>query len=320
MLNVFLTIDVEIWCDGWTDLDRKFPSAFDRYVYGRTSAGEFGLRYQADMLKNHGLKGVFFVEPLFSGRFGAEPLAEIVGLLRERGHEIQLHLHTEWLDEWPVLLFPAKPKKHQYLRDFSEDEQRVLIAEGMRRLEMAGAERINCLRAGGFGFNAATLDALAASHVPNDASYNATCFGPDSGVAPGVLLNDIHCERGVTEIPMTVYAPAVGRLRHVQLSASSWREIEHLLWSALEAGHQAFVMLSHNFELLTPSKTRRDPVVDSRFRQLCQFLDRHRDSFAVRGFQAPTCWGVSAPKPPLQVSLWDAFRRVGEQVYRRRYF
>jgi hypothetical protein len=319
MLNVFLTIDVEIWCDGWTDLDRKFPNAFERYVYGRTSAGEFGLRYQADMLQSHGLKGVFFVEPLFSGRFGTEPLAEIVGLVRERGHEIQLHLHTEWLDEWPVPLFRAQRQKRQYVRNFSADEQRVLIAEGMRRLEAAGAERINCFRAGSFGFNAATLDALAASNVPNDASYNATCFGTDSGVAPGLLLNDIHRERGVTEFPMTVYATIGGRLRHVQLSASSWREIEHLLWAALEAGHQAFVILSHNFELLTPSKTRHDPVVDSRFRQLCQFLDRHRDSFTVRGFHVPTCWGISVPKPPLRMPILSTLRRVGEQVYRRRY-
>jgi len=28
MLNVYFTIDVEVWCDSWLDIDRKFPDAF----------------------------------------------------------------------------------------------------------------------------------------------------------------------------------------------------------------------------------------------------------------------------------------------------
>ena len=32
-------------------------------------------------------------------RFGSQPLEEIVGLIREGVQEIQLHMHTEWVDE-----------------------------------------------------------------------------------------------------------------------------------------------------------------------------------------------------------------------------
>ena len=99
MMDVFLTVDVEVWCDGWDNIDTKFPDAFQRYIYGATSRGDYGLPYQLNQLGEHGLIGVFFVEPLFSTRFGSAPLAEIVGLVREAGHEIQLHLHTEWVDE-----------------------------------------------------------------------------------------------------------------------------------------------------------------------------------------------------------------------------
>ncbi len=104
MIDVFLTVDVEVWCDGWDDIDAKFPSAFQRYIYGPTSRGDYGLPYQLHQLQEHGLTGVFFVEPLFSTRFGLEPLSEIISLVRERGHEIQLHLHTEWVDESNVPL------------------------------------------------------------------------------------------------------------------------------------------------------------------------------------------------------------------------
>ena len=40
MLDVSFTVDVEVWCNGWDDLDKKFPRAFEQYVYGRTSLHE----------------------------------------------------------------------------------------------------------------------------------------------------------------------------------------------------------------------------------------------------------------------------------------
>ena len=50
MLNVFITVDVEVWCDGWDQLDAKFSDAFQRYIYGRTAHGNYGLPYQLQLL------------------------------------------------------------------------------------------------------------------------------------------------------------------------------------------------------------------------------------------------------------------------------
>lgn len=319
MLNVFLTVDVEIWCDGWTDLDRKFPSAFQRYVYGATPQGEFGLRYQADVLRNHGLTGVFFVEPLFAGRFGHAPLAEIVGLLQNYGHEVQLHLHTEWLDEWHEPLFADVAGKRQFLRQYSREQQQRVISEGLGLLARSGVAAVDCFRAGSFGFNADTLDALSACGVAFDSSYNATLFGLDSGVAHGMIVTDSHRERGVTEYPMTVYDTGFGRLRHAQLGACSWSELERLLWAALESDRRSFVLLSHNFELLTPSKASVDPVVLSRFRRLCDFLDRHRDKFNTRGFRGLDPAAAGQQPLPLRSSAWRSALRGIEQLARRRF-
>jgi hypothetical protein len=319
MLDVFFTVDVEIWCDGWHDLDTKFPAAFREYVYGQTSQGEFGLRYQCQVLRDHGLRGMFFVEPLFSGRFGIEPLAEVVGLVGEGGQELQLHLHTEWIDEWPEPLLPGVRGKRQFMRDWSRNEQRVLIEEGLRRLELAQASRPGCLRAGSFGYNADTLEALRLAALTVDCSYNATAFGPSSGVAPGTVLHDTHDEHGVCVLPMTVYDTGFGRLRHAQLGACSAAELEGLLWAALEQRRRSFVLLSHNFELLAPSRQQPDPVVVARFRRLCHFLDHNRDCFRVRGLHGlpPPATG---PQPSaLRSSAWRSMRRIGEQLYRRRF-
>jgi hypothetical protein len=317
MLDVYFTVDVEIWCDGWQDIDAKFPEAFRRYVYGPTARGDFGLAYQLRLLQAHGLTGSFFVEPLFTLRFGAQPLAEIVGLILQYGHEAQLHLHTEWLDEAREPLLPDVYGKRQYLRMFSLEEQQVIVAKGLELLRRAGEGSVNAFRAGSFGFNSDTLRALAANQVAFDSSYNATMFGPDSGVMPGTtIVEPFECD-GVHEYPMTVFKDGIGAMRHAQLTACSFKEMESLLWRALEAERKAFVILSHNFELLNQAKSKPDDIVVRRFRRLCAFFERNRDCFRVRGFRNLQPKSVSRQPTPLSVPFWTTAGRVIAQAYRR---
>ncbi len=347
MLNVFFTIDVEIWCNGWKDIDARFASSFDRYIHGTTPQGQFGLPFQMQVMNDHGLRSVCFVEPLFSARFGQAPLDDIVGLVNAAGHETQLHLHPEWVDEARTPLLPGITGKRAGLRNYSLAEQTSLVASGLQMLARAGAPQVNALRAGGFGFNHDTLAALAANGVPFDSSYNATLYGPESGVRPGELAWSPFACAGVQEYPMSVYHDGTRKLRHVQLTACSFAEMEHLLWQALEAGHGSLVMLSHSFELLNAgSRDRSDPVTVRRFRKLCAFLDRNRDVFRMCGFQdleagdvlpsaaaagttagaagaasaAPPADTAPLHQPPLLRSpLWRTGARVAEQAYRRRY-
>ena len=318
-LDVFLTVDVEVWCDGWLDIDRKFPDAFRRYVYGPTARGQYGLPYTLHELAEHGLAGSFFVEPLFSTRFGIEPLGEIVTLIRDAGQEIQLHLHTEWVDEARTPLLRDVTGKKQFLRYFSLAEQTQLIGLGARLLEQVGEAGINAFRAGSFGFNRETLDALAANRIAFDSSYNASASGPDSGVVPGALLVEPIACAGIHEYPLTVFRDGRGALRPAQVTACSFAEMEGLLWQALERGRRSFVILSHNFEMMNLAKNRPDDIVVNRFRKLCRFLSRNADSFRVRGFRGLNGVSVEAQPEPLTVPLWKTSLRIVEQALRRRY-
>jgi peptidoglycan/xylan/chitin deacetylase (PgdA/CDA1 family) len=316
MLDVFLTVDVEVWCDGWDNLDAKFPDAFKRYVYGPTARGDYGLPLQLRLLQEHGLTGVFFVEPLFATRFGLEPLAEILGLVRQPANEIQLHLHTEWVDESREPLLEGITGKRQFLRYFSLQEQAVLIRKGAELIESAGGGGINAFRAGNFGFNRETLKALSINRIAFDSSYNASLFGPDSGVSPEIpLVEPMECE-GVYEYPMTVFQGGTRKLRHAQITACSYREMEGLLWQALESRRKAFVILFHNFELLNSSMNSPDDIVVARFRKLCSFLDRHRDCFRVRGFRNLSPVPVLSQPAPLTSPLWKTGLRMLEQGLR----
>jgi hypothetical protein len=318
-LKVFFTVDVEVWCDGWDDIDRKFAAAFQRYVYGTTPRGEYGLPYKIRLLNDHGLKGVFFVESLFASRFGCNALAEIVELLANGKQEVQLHVHTEWVDESIEPILAGEREKRQHLSQFSRDEQTALIAAGAKLLHQAGARNFNAFRAGNFALNEHTLAAVAANGIPIDCSYDASMSGPTSGLLPGRLLVDTHGCGAVTEYPMTVFQDGTGRLRHTQLTACSFREMEGLLWQALDRGQDSFVILSHNFELLTQKKDRPDDIVVERFRRLCAFLDRNRDAFQVCGFKGLNGHAESTRVKPLTSPIWKTGQWILEQAYRRTY-
>lgn len=318
-MKLLFTVDVEIWCNGWKDLDRQFPSAFKQYIYGPTSHGGYGLPFQMDLLSEHGVKGVFFVEPLFALRFGQGMLDEIVGLIQERGHEVQLHLHTEWADEALEPFMPGLTSKRQHLRFFSQAEQQLLIAKGLELMRCAGATSINAFRAGSFAFNRDTLLALKALGIPFDSSYNASMFGPDSGVMPGVsMVQPALCD-GVHEYPLTVFQDGTRVLRHAQLSACSSAELEGLILQALEQQRGTFVMLSHGFELMNRGRNGPDPVAVQRLRDLCRFLERNKDSVQVCGFQGLEPRPVNVQPPPLKSPLLRTGIRMLEQVGRRRF-
>lgn len=318
-VKVFFTVDVEIWCDGWQNLDKEFPDAFRRYVYGPTKRGDYGLTRTLARLNAHGLKGVFFTEPLFSARFGSQPLAEVVGLIREAGQEVQLHLHTEWADEVTPPLVPGLTRKRQYLCMFDLRDQARLIDSGRSMLMDAGADTVNAFRAGSFGLNTDTWRALKELGIPFDSSFNGLMSTQLSGLN---ALGQMHQPRnieGIWEYPMTLFVDAAGHHRHAQLGACSFRELEWLFWRAAEESWESVVILSHNFELMNQKKDREDPVVNQRFERLCRFLQNNSDTFETMGFHElhPPTKEQDPPPPKSGIALTTG--RLAEQAWRRIY-
>ena len=319
MMDILLTSDVEIWCNGWENLDATFAQAFNRYIYGRTKHGDYGLEFQTRSLQERDLIGNFFVEPLFSYRFGLEYLTEIVGIIRAQQQNTELHLHTEWVDEITPPLISECNQKRQHLRYFNRSEQTELIAAGKQRLIDAGAEKPCAFRAGSFAFNQDTYLALAANDIFVDSSYNATQFGLSSGVQPHKTMTSAFQEGCISEYPMSIFRDGTGGLRHAQLTACSFREIETILWQALEAGQKSFVFLFHNFELLNPSHTQADWITIKRFEQLLDFLERNKSDFPTRSFRQMKHITNTDKDIELRSKPWQTALRYGEQIYRRRY-
>lgn len=317
MLNVILSVDVEIWCEGWENIQDKFNQCFARYIYGRTANGEFGLPFQLKTLREADLKCVCFVESLFSEVFGAEPLEEICQHIKDQRHEIQLHLHPEWSYELSNMRQFHQGRRKCFLKDLEASAQEELIALGKKNLKRASGIEPGAFRAGGFGANAATVSALKTQGFTMDSSYNERLTAGVSGWPESVVGADSIELNGIREYPLTVFRDGRERLRNVQLGACSSRELESLLWRAVEQQRSVFVILWHNFELLDRAQRKLDHIVLRRFLKLCEFLSRNRDVFNVCGFRD---LDVDIPQrhfPHLAGSKWGKAVRLGEQAVRR---
>ncbi len=316
-LGILMTFDIEVWCGSWQNIDERFPAAFRRYVYGTSPAGQYALPKTLEILNDHGLKGVFFVEPLFAAHFGIEPLAEIVHLIREAGQEVQLHVHPEWQDEARTPLIAKHAVKRQHLFMYDAEEQTALIGHGLRLLKEAGAGPINAFRAGSYACNADTFVALAQNGIRYDSSLNLTMDYSGAGLPTQSRRLGCHGIGDVVELPVSVFRSAAGGLRHAQVGACAYLELRQAMYSALRAGWRQFVVVSHNFEMLQQDHVRPDWVVVRRFRNLCRFLERHRDAFPTMGFNGSSLTeerdGLELPK----ASLFAYVSRNAEQLGRR---
>ena len=314
MIDVFITVDTEIWCGGWTDLDSRFADAFRKYVYGPTAGGDYALPLIFRILRDNGLTGSFFVEPMFSLRFGAGPLEEVVGLIRAAMAEVQLHVHTEWVDEAKAQVLPQVYPKRQFLFQYSGPDQADLLKVGLDCLRRAGAPDVCAFRAGNFGMGPETLGAVAANRLLFDTSFDIT---------QGFEINEtLRCFQparfgAVTEYPLSVFRDGSGRLRHLQIGACSSAELERVHWAALEAEWTAIVILFHNFEMLSPSRTSADRIVRRRFERLCRFLAHNSDVFRVRGFSGLQARCPEGHTSPVGVDWRATASRWIEQASRR---
>lgn len=317
-MNVHLTFDIEVWCSGWDQLDQSFPASFERYVYGKSAHGQYALPKTLEILNQNGLKGVFFVEPLFAARFGIEYLSTIVALIQGAGQEVQLHLHPEWTDEISPPIIQDVSAKRQHLCYYTLQEQTGLIAFGKNLLEQAGCGKVTAFRAGSFAANRNTLLALRGNGILIDSSLNS-CY-PISGadLRDGHSFEAPSCIEGVSTFPVTVFTDGTGRARPAHIGACSFGEMKEALWSAKALGYSDFVMVSHNFEMLKPDSSAPSWTVVRRFEQLCAYLAQETNQLPVTGYKAletPRTQSTDHPRPVAKFG--STMRRHAEQLISR---
>jgi len=122
--QVLITVDTELS----PLLHRRGASAdanFAASITGRVGNRDYGVGWQMDCLERDHLKAVFFVDPMPALVFGPDIIARMIAPILARGHEVQLHIHTEWL-EWAAGS-PVGERRGRDIGDFTLEDQVILL-------------------------------------------------------------------------------------------------------------------------------------------------------------------------------------------------
>jgi len=286
---------------------------FESSILGRCREGDFGILFQMDLLERHGLTGVYFVDPMPALVYGPAIIDAIVQPIIARGHEVQLHIHTEWLEF--AKFNPAGRLTGRNIGDFPLAAQKKLIALARDILVGAGAPRPTAFRAGNFGANDDTLRALALLGFRFDSSFNGAYqgHGCDISLDPGNLGMRVH--EGVCEVPVSGLMDRTNRFRPAQLCAMSEEEMRDALDHSAASGAIQFSAFSHSFELLSRDREVANHLAISRLEALCRAAadDARITTGGFATLPAPPARPrriqVAAPKP------LRTLRRVIEQGF-----
>lgn len=318
MLSVALTIDTEYSVGLFkAGTGRSCDANFSRCLECKVDNGAVGIGYQMGVLERHGLTGVFFVDPMPALVWGNDAIRRIVQPVLERGHDVQLHLHPEWLEF--AERNPLGGRTGRNLADFSISEQRVLMAYAIEQLIAAGAPAPVAFRAGNYGANDDTLRVLAEFGIPVDTSFAPGL--PQSACAislpADVVVPVRHC--GTIELPIGAIAAERGERRHAQLTAMSLWELTAAVGHAANEGWPALVLVSHSFEMMNRDRGIANRIVRRRFERFCAWLADEpgvrTTDFRDRSFIERISRGKAGEEPrllahnPLRTVL-----RMGEQL------
>ena len=173
---------------------------FESSILGRCRDGDFGIHCQMDMLERHGLTGVFFIDPMPALVYGPKVIDAIVRPVVERGHEVQVHIHTEWLAF--ARFNPVGRLTGRNIGDFPLAAQKKLIALARDILVGAGAPKPTAFRAGNFGANDDTLRALAMLGFRFDSSFNGAYLGRGCNISLDARNLGMREPHGAVEVPV----------------------------------------------------------------------------------------------------------------------
>ena len=269
MTAVYLTIDTEYAAHlpGANGTPGTRAENYERSILCRTPSGAVGIFHQMDVMDAHGIKGVFFVDPMPALLWGIAAIEEVVGPIVERGHDVQLHCHTEWLAHVPGNGLSSHIGRN--LKDFALEDQCRILEYARDTLVAAGAPVPIAFRAGNYGANDDTLRALAALGIAYDSSHCPALIGADCGISLGSGDRRPCTRENVLEVPIGCIETFGGRLRHGQLTALSLRELVAEVRHARDSQVAEVILVSHSFELLSRDRRRINRIVERRFRRLC---------------------------------------------------
>jgi len=324
-INVFITVDTEDSIGGaFKDANLK-PVGPEKRVFGEIENKEYGIPLIMDIASRYECHITFFVETVNKYCFGEEETRKVCQYILNHGHDVQLHIHPEYLNF--TLTDPRQMKFSDRIGNYKIEKQIELLREGIRILTENGAPRPIAFRAGGFAANEDTLNALREIGFLIDSSYNRAylqnpCLFEDNGT------NDLSYQNGIWEFPVTNFIESTKlrpkRFMPMDINGVDFHEMKFVLNQAKTKGPRNITIVLHSFSFIKPYDVQYNEVrprwnVIRRFEKLCHFLKEKSNDFEVRTFDSLdqkilTQWAQESihhfPRVPSNLSIMRGFQQL----------
>lgn len=183
-----------------------------RLIWGEYANGTAGVREMCAIGDEYGAKHIFFVD--MCGAYAErDKVRAVMGWLDKAGHDVQLHVHPEYLPNsfWNETGFKVEPRYLNAYTDHAKEE--FLLSHFGKEIMSVTGKPVRAFRAGSFRWNATTLRTLAKLDIP--LSFNNTTAAESLGQCPcSVPTNDpFQWSNGIIEVPVTEknILPKVGK-------------------------------------------------------------------------------------------------------------
>lgn len=285
-LRVYFTVDTETSLGGaWRDPSHS-AVPLERTVFGEHKSRFYGIPLIMDVLERYNFRATFFTEVFCASLLGSSQLTRAFRMIRDRGHDAQLHLHPAFRFFRDFL--DGKPRREiDLMWQLSAEEQCRLIAEGVALFQDLSGKSPRAYRAGCYGASETTLTALHANGLVIDSSYNLAYVGGTCGFQRQSQLNAPAFVDGILEVPVTAFrVPGVSGYKPLEVSAVSVEEILTSIRCLRRAGCRDAVLVLHSFSLVKSPGLRYerltpDHTVIHRLRTLCAALKHLEDEIEI---------------------------------------
>lgn len=291
--DVLLTVDLEFSSGGYLDDPERYQPIGEHSVELRIDGKSQGLGFILDTLGHYGAVGTFFVEAAHTLYFGPEPMGKFVRQILDGGHDVQLHLHPQWIF--------AEQIKSGTLTDLSsvtdsmvalqEDRICALIDVGLQAFKSWGVPEPVAMRAGNLHANACVYRAMSEKGLALGSNIGIGVYRPAEDALQ--LYSGRHRIEKVLEIPVLSHRGlGIGgsaRLKTLTITGSSAAETRFLLDRARRAGLDEVVLLTHAHEMIKRIDARylsisRNRLTQRRLHALCQYVTGNPDKFRFSTF------------------------------------
>ena len=187
MKQILITCDTEVG-----ELHAGKTDAFEIFIKGETGGMEVGVRLINDLASKYGAAVEHFVDVYPYERYGEHKFEQICRDIIWDGHGVNLHTHPSGKYD----------KNRKFMRQYSLDEQIEIINFGKQKIKEWIGMDVLAHRAGGYGANDDTIQALKFNGIFIDSSFfykNENCkINYD-------YINKASEKNCVLQLPISVY-------------------------------------------------------------------------------------------------------------------